>query len=278
MNPHEIVPRLADQGIYLASESTFYRIRRRLYALKGKENGKGHLMKKPTTYSADGPCQVWTWDITYMKGPIAGVFFYLYLIIDIYSRFIVGWEVWENQSADNASTLMRRACNAQGRLSTQPLVLHSDNGSAMKGAIMLATLEELGIIPSFSRPRVSNDNPYSESQFKTLKYCRSYPKNGFATIEEAREWVNGFVHLYNYEHLHSGINYVTPADRHYGRDKEILAHRQEVYEKAKAEHPERWNNRKIRDWNPVGIVTLNPERVDREADALVWKAEEVQRA
>ncbi len=225
---------------------------------RSEKPGKHH---KPTSYSATAPNQVWTWDITYLNGPIKGQFYYLYLIIDLYSRDIVGWEVWESETAEHASELIRQTCMAQRRLTTTPLVLHSDNGAPMKGATMLETLYALGITPSNSRPRVSNDNPYSESIFKTLKYRPNYQPKGFKSLKDARAWCHGFVHWYRYEHRHSGIKYVTAAERHAGRSKAILDNRHQVYEAAKAAHPERWNGRATRDWSDVDIVYLNPDKV-----------------
>ncbi len=238
MPPCQIVPTLADRGEYIASESTFYRV---LHEEK-MQNHRGRSQEpykhaRPTSYCATGPNQVWTWDITYLNGPIKGIFYYLYLIIDLFSRDIVGWEVWEEQTAEHASELIKRACLKQGRLSTMPLVLHSDNGTPMKGATMLETLYALGITPSNSRPRVSNDNPYSESLFKTLKYRPNYQPKGFGSIEEARIWCARFVKWYRFEHHHSGIKFLTVAERHAGKSEEILNKRHEVYEAAKAAHP-----------------------------------------
>lgn len=261
MPPCQIVPALADEGEYIASESTFYRVLRteKMQNHRGRSQEPGKY-GKPTSYCADAPNQVWTWDITYLAGAVKGLFYYLYLIIDIFSRDIVGWEVWEEESADHASELIRRACLAQKRLTTMPLVLHSDNGSPMKGATMLETLYALGITPSNSRPRVSNDNPYSESMFKTLKYRPNYQPKGFANIDEARNWCKRFVRWYRYEHHHSGIQFLTPAERHSGKSEEILAKRHDVYEAAKASHPERWNGRKTRDWSNIEAVYLNPDK------------------
>ena len=261
MPPCEIVPALADEGEYIASESTFYRI---LHEEK-MQNHRGRSQKpgkhgKPISYTATAPNQVWTWDITYLRGPIKGTFFYLYLIIDLFSRDIVGWEVWEEESADHASQLIWRACLAQGRLTTTPLVLHSDNGSPMKGATMLETLHALGITPSNSRPRVSNDNPYSEALFRTLKYRPEFQTKGFETLKAAREWCRLFVHWYRYEHHHSGIKFLTPAERHTGKGVEILTNRMKVYEAAKAAHPERWNGRSTRNWDNIEEVYLNPDK------------------
>ena len=261
MPPCQIVPALADEGTYIASESTFYRIlhqeKMQNHRGRAQEPGKHN---KPTSYCATDRNQIWTWDITYLSGPVKGMFFYLYLIVDIFSRDIVGWEVWEKESADYASELIRRTCISQGRLSTQPLVLHSDNGSPMKGAVMLETLYALGITPSNSRPRVSNDNPYSESLFKTLKYRPNYQPKGFASLDDARKWCSLFVNWYRHEHHHSGIKFVTPAERHCGRSKEILLARHAVYESAKAAHPQRWNGRNTRNWEDIEAVYLNPDR------------------
>ena len=219
---------------------------------------------KPNSYLASRPNEVWSWDITYLKSDIAGWFYRLYMLLDIYSRKIVGWEVHETESADFAAALMSRACLAEGTCRTE-LVLHSDNGGPMKGATMLAKLQWLGVIPSFSRPSVSNDNPYSESLFKTLKYTPAYPDKPFASLQSARDWVHRFVHWYNEDHRHSGIQFVTPASRHRGEDTDILAARKAVYVVAKAKHPERWS-KGIRCMKPVGGVWLNPDNIDEKAD------------
>ena len=249
---------LADQGVYLASESTFYRVLRE-YKLQHHRGRASEPARRPAvTHAATGPNQVYMWDITYLNGPVKGQFYYLYLISDLFSRDIVGWEVWEEESAEHASELIQRTCLAQGRLTTQPLVLHSDNGSPMKGATMLETLYRLGITPSNSRPRVSNDNAYAESLFKTLKYRPNYQPKGFASLEEARAWCADFVSWYRHEHHHSGIQFLTPAQCHSGQGKDILSKRHRLYEAAKAAHPERWNGRKTRDWSLPDLVFLNP--------------------
>lgn len=269
MAPCEIVPALADKGVYIASESTFYRVLREEKMINHRGRSEAPKKNRPTTYSASSPNQVYMWDITYLNGPHKGNFYYLYLFSDLYDRSIVGWEVYEEESAANASMLIRQICLKQERLTTDPLVLHSDNGSPMKGATMLATLYQLGITPSNSRPRVSNDNPYAESLFKTLKYRPDYRVNGFATLEEARKWVSGFVNWYNMEHHHSGLKFLTPNQRRSGLSDQILAKRHAVYEAAKAEHPERWNGRATRDWTLPDTVYLNPEKVDEESYADV---------
>jgi transposase InsO family protein len=257
LSPKQIVPRLADQGQYVASESSFYRILRKQGQMTHREPSRPASQNRPEAFVATGANQVYTWDITYLRSSLKGVFFYLYMIVDIWSRKIVGWEVHEQESMEYASLLMERSCEALG-VDPAGLILHSDNGGPMKGSTMLATLQWLGIVPSFSRPRVSDDNPYSEALFRTLKYRPEYPRRPFETIEEARQWVRWFVRWYNTEHLHSAIRFVTPDDRHFGREPEILERRRRVYEKARRRHPERWSG-PIRNWEPVGAVWLNPQ-------------------
>lgn len=258
--PSQIVPALADRGTYIASESTMYRVMKEAGQQRHRGKSKKPSSKPKATYCATAPNQVWTWDISYLRGPIKGLFFYLYLIVDIFSRDIVGWEVWEEESAENASHLIRRAVISQGiTLKDEPLVLHSDNGSPMKGSTMLETLYQLGITASRSRPRVSNDNPYSEALFRTCKYTPSFPVKGFETLDASRTWVKKFVDWYRNEHHHSGIKFLTPHQRHSGEGEEILKSRQQVYEEAKARHPERWSG-EIRDWSLSDEVWLNPEQ------------------
>ncbi len=256
----EIVPALADNGEYIASESTFYRLLREMKMQNHRGRSAEPKKRQMSTHVASAPNQIWMWDITYLNGPIKGTFYYLYMISDLYSRDIVGWEVWEEESAEHASELINRTALAQRVLSTDPLVLHSDNGSPMKGATMLATLYQLGITPSNSRPRVSNDNPFAESLFKTLKYRPNYQPKGFGSLSEARSWCADFVSWYRHEHHHSGIKFLTPAQRHSGEGDKIMEKRREVYEVARAAHPERWNGRNTRDWSLPTEVFLNPER------------------
>jgi transposase InsO family protein len=253
--PSQIVPRLADEGIYLASESSFYRILHDADAQHHRGRAKApRAPTPPPSHTAHGPGQVWCWDITYLPGPVRGLFFYLYLILDLYSRKIVGWEVYEQESAAHAATLVQRTVLAEGG---RPLVLHADNGSPQTGSLLTATLDRLGVNPSYSRPRVSDDNAYAETLFRTLKYRPAYPVNGFAALTEARDWVLAFVRWYNTEHRHSALAFVTPNQRHSGADVALLAQRHALYEQAKAAHPERWSGA-TRDWSRPGAVTLNP--------------------
>ena len=194
------------------------------------------------------PNHMYSWDIPSLPSLVQGLFFYLYLVMDIYSRKIVGWQVHENERAG----LMLDICHREG-IEKDQVVLHSDNGSPMKGATMLATLPQLGVIPSCSRPSVSNDNPYSESLFKTLKYRPEFPGQPFAILADARRWVADFVSGYNHEHRHSAIKFVTPAQRHAGSDVAILKQGDQVYYAAKAKHPQRWSGQ-TRNWKPIKEV------------------------
>ena len=257
--PSQIVPILADKGIYIASEATFYRVLHERGQLLHRGSTKPRRMvKKPDGFKATGPNQVWSWDITYLRSFVRGMFFYLYLIEDVYSRKIVGWEIHSEESADHASVLISKACLSEGVI-RENLVLHSDNGSPMRGSTMLATLRDLGVAASFSRPSVSNDNPYSESLFRTLKYCPAYPSKPFESVEAARKWVFQFAAWYNNDHRHSAIRFVTPSQRHNGEDELILIKRIEVYEAAKAKKPERWSGN-TRNWEPIKEVWLNPPK------------------
>lgn len=207
------------------------------------------------------PNQVWMWDITWLNGPVFGFYYRFYLIIDLFSRKIVGWEVWETETAENAEKLMKKAVMKE-KIRGRPLVLHSDNGSPMMAATFQATLETLGTQRSYSRPRVSNDNPYSESMFRTLKYRPEYPEQGFESLEAVRAWVTQLVHWYNDEHQHSGINFVTPHQCHAGVYVDVLNRRKEVYEQAKLKHPERWTT-STRDGEPHQSVALNPVKEEK---------------
>jgi putative transposase len=219
--PSQIVPILADEGRYLVSESTMYRVLR----AAGQAQHRGR--------AANGPNQVWMWDVTWLPSSVKGLYYKLYLFEDLFSRYPVGWEVHDEETGDLAADLLQRCVLAQ-RCAMQPLVLHSDNGAPMKSYRLKAKMEALGITSSFSRPRVSNDNPFAESIFRTLNwYCNS--------------------------HHHSGIQFVTPAQRHHGKDRALLEKRHQVYQAARAARPERWRGN-TRNWNWNDEVQLNPDR------------------
>lgn len=258
MSPKQIVPKLADEGDYIGSESSFYRILREQQMVNHRQASKPATAHRPEAHVADGPCQVFSWDITYLRSLLRGQFYYLYMILDVWSRKIMAATVFEHESMDLAARLFMHTCAVHG-VDPEGLVFHSDNGGPMKGSTMLATLQKLGVVPSFSRPGVSDDNPYSESLFRTMKYRPEYPSKPFESLAAAQCWVDGFVRWYNASHLHSAIRFVTPDDRHYGREHAILANRQRVYEKARRRNPQRWSGN-IRNWNPVPVVWLNPEK------------------
>jgi putative transposase len=259
--PARIVPTLADEGIYLASESTFSRVLKAHGQTAHRGRAKApKAIRPPTTHIATQPRQVWCWDMTYLPAQVMGRWFYLYLILDLYSRKIVGWEVHDADHADHAAHLVRRTALAEGiaTMATKP-VLHGDNGATLKATTVLAMLNWLGVKPSYSRPRVSDDNAYAESLFRTAKYRPEFPVKGFADLDQARIWAADFAHWYNFDHRHSGIRYVSPAQRHAGDDRAILAARHALYLQARERNPARWSG-DTRNWAPIGAVTLNPER------------------
>jgi putative transposase len=251
----------------VASESSFYRVLRHRKLLQHRERSRSRQNHRPEPRIARGPNQVWSWDITYLRSTIRGQYYFLYVVVDVWSRKIVAWEVAREESGEIAAAMIARASLTAG-VDRDQLVIHSDNGGPMKGATLLATLQVLGIMPSFSRPRVFDDNPYSEALFRTLKYRPEYPSLPFDSVEAARQWVAGFVRWYNTEHRHSGIRFVTPEIRHAGVEFLILNKRKEVYEEARRRNPSRWTGA-TRNWSAVAEVSLNP---------LTCGAEDAQRA
>jgi putative transposase len=259
--PARIVPVLADEGVYLASESTFARVLRQHGQTSHRGRAKApRAIRPPTTHIATAPRQVWCWDMTYLPALVLGRWFHLYLILDLYSRKVVGWEVHDTDDAHHAAHLARRTALSEGiaALAAKP-VLHGDNGSTLKATTVLAMLHWLGIKPSYSRPRVSDDNPYAEALFRTAKYRPEFPVSGFDNLAAARAWATDFVRWYNVDHRHSGIRYVSPDQRHTGADRTILEARHALYLEARKRHPARWS-RHTRNWSPIQVVTLNPER------------------
>lgn len=258
VSPKQIVPSLADQGRYLGSESTLYRVLKAENLMAHRGRAKAPVPRPKPELFASGPNQVWTWDISYLRSSVRGEFFYLYMVVDIFSRRIVGWGVYEEESSALSAPLIARASLEAG--SPKGLKLHSDNGGPMKGCTMLAMLQSLGMSASFSRPRVSDDNPYSEALFRTVKYSAMFPDKPFETIEAARTWVTGFVDWYNTKHHHSAIRFVTPDQRHFGYDSGLLAKRAALYELARRQNPNRWS-RQTRNWSPAPAVRLGPVRL-----------------
>ena len=257
--PSQIVPRLADRGLYVASESTLCRLLRQVGQLAHRRLERAPQKRsKPRALVAIRPDQIYCWDITYLPTTVRGLFFYLYLFLDIFSRKVVGWQVFDCESAEKAAALLEDICRRQG-ISANQITVHSDNGGPMKGETMLATMQRLGVAHSRSRPAVSNDNPYAESLFKTLKYRPQLPLKPFADLLQARRWVTELVHWYNEQHRHSAIGFVTPAQRHAQADEALLRARAAVYEEARQQHPTRWSGN-TRDWTFIDQVHLNPDR------------------
>lgn len=269
--PSQIVPRLADQGKYVASESTLYRLLRRAGQMTHRRAERApHKRSRPRALAATQANQLYSWDITYLPAQLRGAFFYLYLFVDVFSRKIVGWQVFDCESAELASQLLLDICQRRG-IAPGQLTVHSDNGSPMKGETMLATMQRLGVAHSRSRPAVSNDNPYSESLFKTLKYRPQLPLKPFACLLSARRWVTELVHWYNGAHRHSSIGFVTPDQRHAGLDQALLNARAQVYEKARQANPLRWSGQ-VRDWSYVDTVHLNPDTPQNKEPQTIPKA------
>lgn len=257
--PSQLVPLLADKGQYFASESTFYRVLRDANQLAHRRVERpAQIRNKPRAVCATAPNQLYSWDITYLPSSIKGQYFYLYVFLDIFSRKIVGWQIYCEESAANASDMIADICLRE-QVAPNQVILHSDNGSSMKGATMLAMLQTLGVMPSLSRPSVSNDNPYSESAFRTLKYRSDLAVKSFETLADARRWGEILLHWYNHVHQHSSIQFVTPAQRHAGQDATLLAKRTAVYAAARATNPQRWSG-DIRNWRYVDKVYLNPSK------------------
>ena len=254
----QIVPRLADRGVYFGSESSFYRVLGDEGQAARRTMCRPRTARRPLTLVATKPNTVWSWDITYLRSEVRGLYFRLYLVLDIFSRKVVGWSVHEEEDGRLAAQVVERAVLAE-QVERGELTLLADNGGPMKASTMLAKLEALGVATSFSRPRTSDDNPFSESHFRTLKYRPEFPAAPFTSLDAARAWVARFVHWYNEVHFHSGICHVTPASRHEGRDTAILAARKLVYDAARQRNPGRWSG-DVRNCEPAGPVSLNPQR------------------
>lgn len=267
LTPHQIVPMMAENAEYIASESTAYRLLGASKQLAHRATSRPPKNHRPMELVATAPNQVWSWDITYLMTTTRGAFFYLYLVVDLFSRKIVAHAVRPAECGKFAAEFIKRACEREGILPDQ-LDLHQDNGAPMKNGTFKALLEALGILASYSRPGVSNDNPFSEALFRTMKYRPEFPTKPFESLDAAAAWVDQFVHWYNNEHRHSKISFVTPEQRHQGLDGAILAKRAETYEAARKKHPERWSGR-TRNWSRIEAVELNPtaRRVDREHSA-----------
>lgn len=253
--PYEIVPKLLDKGIYLASIRTFYRILASVNELRERRNQRRNPKYVKPVLKATAPNQVWSWDITRLPGPYKGIYYYLYVMIDIFSRFVVGWMVSNRENAHLAQHFIRETVRNNGPLDEE-VVVHSDNGPQMKAGGTIELLSLLGLVQSFSRPRVSDDNPYSESQFKTLKYHRFFPE-WFSSQEFAEHKMEQLFHWYNYEHMHTGLNLLTPHMVHYGLVDQVVTQRQLIMDQAVENHPERFSHASTEVKHNPGEVYIN---------------------
>jgi putative transposase len=236
----EVYADLLDQGTYLCSQRTMYRILEANQAVRERRDQRRHPKYTKPELLATGPNQVWSWDITKLKGPRKWSYFYLYVIMDIYSRCVVGWMVAGRESASLAERLIMETCEKQA-IAKDQLTIHADRGTSMKSKLVAQLMADLGITKTHSRPHTSNDNPYSEAQFKTLKYHHSFPKS-FGCIEDAQAYLRGFFQWYNQVHKHSGIGYLTPQSLHSGQAHEIREERCRILALAYQKHPERFVN------------------------------------
>lgn len=254
--PETIVATLLDEGEYVASARTLYRLLKAHGEVKERRDQLRHERYAVPRLEAAAPNRVWSWDITKLRGPLPGILFMLYVVLDIFSRYVVGWMLADRESSDLAITLFEETCHRQ-QVVPDLVALHADRGAVMRSKPLGEKLAELGVVRSFSRPRVSNDNPYSESQFKTFKYRPEFPDR-FGSIQHAREHADEFFRWYNDAHRHSGIAYLTPADVHHGRAAAVLEKRQRVLERASAAHPERFAGGRGRVLTLPGTVWINP--------------------
>jgi putative transposase len=238
--PASVVATLLDEGVYLCAERTMYRILAEHNQLKERRRGHQHRDYAKPELLAMAPNQVWSWDITKLKGPQTWSYFHLYVILDIFSRYVVGWMVADRESAILAQTLIEQTCTKQGIESDQ-LILHADRGPSMKSKLVAHLLADLGITKTHSRPYTSDDNPYSEAHFKTLKYRPGFPER-FGSIQDAKSYCQTFFKWYNTVHKHSGIAMLTPQDVHYEQATQVLENRQLTLTEAFVQHPKRFKN------------------------------------
>jgi transposase InsO family protein len=260
--PTQVWARELDENRYHASVSTMYRILREKGETRERRRQGTHPPRKKPELMATGPSQIWSWDITKLRGPDKGIWYQLYVLLDIYSRYIVGWMCAANESAELAEALIADAID---RNRTAPLSVHADRGTSMTSKTVAELLSSLDVHRSHSRPRVSNDNPYSEAQFKTLKYCPDFPER-FGSLQDARVFCEEFFTTYNHDHRHSGIGLHTPASVHFGTAEAVRTQRATTLAQAYAAHPERFNRRPTRPNSPPWCGSTNPHHSHRPAD------------
>ena len=254
--PREVYASLLDDGIYLCSWSTMYRVLREADEVKRRRDQRRQGAYTKPELLATGPNQLWSWDITQLKGPATWTYYYLYVILDVYSRYVVGWMIAERETAELAEAFIAETCAKEG-IAPDQLTLHADRGSAMTSKCVAHLLADLGVTKTHSRPQVSNDNPFSEAQFKTVKYHPSTPER-FGSIADARAWARELFQWYNHAHHHTGIELLTPATVHHGQAPAVLAARQEVLRAAYQAHPERFVRGEPRRAEVPAAVWINP--------------------
>lgn len=262
--PAEVFASLLDEERFLCSERTMYRILEAEDELKERRNQLTHPAYIKPELLAECPNEVWSWDITKLRGPVKWTYYHLYAILDIFSRYVVGWMVAPRESATLAKQLIAETCRKQA-ITGEQLTLHADRGSSMRSKAVAMLLSDLGVTKTHSRPHVSNDNPFSESQFKTLKYRPEFPAR-FGSIQDARAFCVDFFQWYNAEHHHSALGLLTPEDVHYGRGPEIIAARQHVLDAAYAQHPERFVRKAPQAPQLPEAVWINPPARTKEEE------------
>jgi putative transposase len=265
-SPRQVYGTLLDEEAYLCSVSTMYRVLRDNQEVRERRNQKRHPAYTKPELVATAPNQVWTWDITKLRGPVTHVYYYLYTILDIFSRYVVGYMIAERELAYLAKQLVADSCAKQGIVPDQ-LILHADRGSSMTSKTLALLLADLGVDKSHSRPYVSNDNPYSEAQFKTMKYRPDYPDH-FGGLADARTWAHPFFDWYNNQHRHTGLGLMTPATVHYGLADDLTSRRQIVLSVAYAQHPERFVKGRPTPPQLPDAVWINPPQAKEEVPSL----------
>jgi putative transposase len=263
-SPNEVYATLLDEGRYLGSVRTMYRILAENQEVRERRAQRKHPVYQKPELMATGPNQVWSWDITKLRGPSKGIYYHLYVILDIYSRYVVGWLVAERESGELAGLLVAESYKKQG-IEPDQVCLHADNGPAMTSQDLSELMANLGISKSHSRPYVSDDNPYSESQFKTLKYRPEFPER-FGSLEDTRLFLRGFFAWYNKEHHHVGIGLLTPEVVHYGQAQRVIAQRQQVLLVAYHAHPERFVRKPPKPPQLPAAAWINPPKKDEPGD------------
>jgi len=256
--PPQVYAQLLEEGRYLCSIRTMYRLLAANNEIRERRAVASHVVYSKPELLAQKPNEVWSWDITKLKGPVTWTYYYLYVILDIFSRYVVGWMIAERESSAMAKRLITESCYKQSIVEDQ-LTLHADRGSSMKSKVAAQLLSGMGVTKTHSRPHVSNDNPFSESQFKTMKYRPEFP-NRFGCIQDARAFSVDFFQWYNQEHRHSGVALYTPADVHYGRVEQIRQRRQSALDDAYRRHPKRFVRKPPEAASPPQAVWINPPK------------------